>query len=1299
GSGRLYRTGDRARFREDGNLDYAGRADHQVKIRGVRVELGEVEVALARVPGVEACLVVVREDVPGDRRLVGYVVPSPGAALGAAVLRDALRATLPEAMVPAAYVVLAAMPLTPSGKINRLALPAPEDAGIEDAPFVEPRTPEEEAVAALWREVLGIERAGVGSHFFELGGHSLLATQVVSRVRARLGVELPLRVLFEAPTVEKFAARVALARGAGEEGQDARVTPRSRTEDERLPLSFAQQRLWFLDQLEPGSAGYNMPAAMRVEGPLDVESLRRAFEEIVRRHESLRTTFASRDGEPAQVVHAPAAWPLPVHDLSGLPPEAREAEARRRAAEEAARPFSLERGPLLRTTLLRLAPDEHVLLLVMHHVASDGWSLGVLVKELEALYEAFHGGRSSPLPPLLVQYADFALWQRAYLRGERLEGDLAYWKSALGGVPVLALPTDRPRPPVQSYRGEVHTFALSSALTRALRQLAREHDATLFMVFMAAFQALLHRHSGQDDVCVGTPVANRTRHEVEPLIGMFVNTLVLRGDLADDPRFVDLLADTRERCLAAYAHQDLPLERIIDELAIPRDLSRNPLFQVMLTLQNAPMAPASLSGLSMRPLPMELRTAKLDLDVTLHEVDGGCAGSVEYSTDLFDRSTIERLIVHFERTLAAVVAQPSEKVSRLPILTDEERRLLTLGWNDTTAAFPLDRPMHRLFEDQVVRHPEAIAVRCGDDALTYATLNARANRMARRLVARGVTRDQPVAILLERSVDFLASILAIFKAGGAYVPLDPGYPPERLRQILDQSRARLLITDATLAASIPETGTERLAVDDLKREGDGSNLDTPDDPASLAYVIFTSGSTGLPKGAMLEHRGMINHLFGNATALGLTGSDVIAQNASACFDISVWQFLVALVLGGRTEILTDDVVHEPSRMLAAVQERGVTMLEIVPSFMRMILDDVSREGRDPSALSRLRWLMPTGEALPPELCREWLAAFPVIPLVNAYGPTECSDDVTLDFIKAPPAATVANMPIGRPIANMQVYVLDARGELAPIGVPGEMYIGGIGVGRGYLHDPKRTAEAFVAHPLAREGGLLYRTGDLARWLPGGTLEYLGRVDHQVKIRGFRIELGEIEAVLLAHEAVASCVVVARSDRPGGDRLVAYVVGEQGAEVSAQDLRRHVAERLPDYMVPSAVVRLDALPLTPNGKVDRKALPAPSFERDAREHVAPATPEEEAIAAIWREVLGLETLGMKDSFFELGGHSLLATQVISRMRLRFEMDLPLRYMFEFSTVAALAEQVAALLWVGQRPSAADHEDLEIEDGAL
>ncbi|HEV3051885.1 MAG TPA: amino acid adenylation domain-containing protein, partial [Longimicrobium sp.] len=1048
-------------------------------------------------------------------------------------------------------------------------------------------------------------------------------------------------------------------------GDEAAAAPIRRGTANDLPLSFAQERLWFIDRMEPGSAVYNIPMAWRLGGELDVAALERALGEIVRRHESLRTVFTEVDGSPVQVIAPFGGFSLPVEDLSQLDDADREAAVRRRVGDEARRAFDLSAGPLFRAALLRLGEEDHVLLLSMHHVVSDGWSMGVLFRELSALYEAFREGRESPLPELPVQYADYAVWQREQLAGEVLDRQLAYWRDRLAGAPeLLELPTDRPRPAVQTYRGASERIELPAELLERLQALGRSEGATLYMTLLGAFQVLLSKYSGSEDVVVGSPIAGRTRKEVEELIGFFVNTLVLRTDLSGDPSFREVLGRVREATLGAYEHQEVPFEKLVAELQPERSLSHSPLFQMLFTLQEAGGGGGALPGLEVSGAGAAMEIAKFDLSLDLTATLQGLRGGLNYSTDLFDRSTVRRMLGHLARVLEQVAADADLRLSQMELLGEGERALVLEEWNRTAAEVPADRCIHEMFEAQAAHTPDAVAVEFEGETLSYAALNARANRLAHHLRALGVGPDARVGICVERGPEMIASLLAILTAGGGYVPLDPAYPADRLRYMLDDSAPTALITQSSLAGTFAGLDVPVVELDAAAPAWDAypaSDLDqVAVRPDHLAYIIYTSGSTGRPKGVMVAHRSLVNHTAWQAAEFGIGARDTVLQRTSISFDASVWELWTTLATGARMLLLSSDAAKDPEAIGRAVEEGGVTIAQFVPTLLQAVL------GALPAGASLpCRTLFCGGEPLSAALVEEARAAG-AGEVVNLYGPTEATIDSTAHVCGLDGHAPA----IGRPIANARIYVLDASGAPAPVGVAGELYVGGAGVARGYLGRPRLTAERFVPDPFPVErGARLYRTGDLGRWRADGTLEFLGRTDFQVKVRGFRIELGEIEAALREHEGVRECAVLVREDA-GEKRVVAYVVGD----VETDALRAHVRRSLPEYMVPAAFVPLERLPLTPNGKLDRKALPAPELAADADRYVAPRTPVEEVLAGIWAEVLRLERVGVEESFFDLGGHSLLATRVVSRIRELFGVEMPLRALFEGPTVAELAGRV-------------------------
>ncbi|HEX8436630.1 amino acid adenylation domain-containing protein, partial [Archangium sp.] len=1261
---RMYRTGDRARLRADGVIEYLGRQDQQVKLRGFRIELEEISAALQAHAGVKDAVALVREVSPGDKRLVAYVIPTGEEAPAPAELKVHLARTLPDYMVPSAYVVLKAWPLTPNGKLDRAALPAPtgSDAGVGEADNA-PRTPVEETLTKIFAEVLGVERVGRGDDFFELGGHSLLATRLVSRVRSGLRVELPLRALFESRTPERLAARVEtlVQQAAG-----AKVPPLKRAAREgKLPLSFAQQRLWFLDQMEPGSASYNIPFAVTLRGAVDAEALEKSLAEVVRRHEALRTTFEEVDGQPVQHIQPAGSFRLERADVSHLPEAQREAAARQHVETAARKPFHLGRELMLKALLVKVGPAERVLVVNMHHIASDGWSLGVFVKELAALYEAYSEGKEAALPELPVQYADYAVWQRGWLKDEVLGEQVEYWRQKLAGVAPLELPTDKPRPAVQTYRGATVPVKLPGALSKQVVALAQQEGVTPFMLLLAAWQTLLGRYSGQQDVSVGMPIAGRRQAEVEGLIGFFVNTLVVRTQVEGTKSFRELLAQVKEAALGAYAHQDVPFEKLVEELKPERNLGRAPLFQVMFSLQNASMPELEVKGLTLRQVDVKRDTAKFDLSLALTDTAEGLHGSLEYSTDLYEAGTVERMVRHFQVLLESVVARPEARVGELALLEAAERQQVLVAWNPTRVESSSVACVQELFEAQADRTPDVLAVACGGQSLTYRQLDQRANRLANRLRRLGVGPEARVGLWMERSVDLVVGMLATLKAGGAYVPVDADYPEARARLLLEDSGLSVLVSEQSLLkrlSSLPG-GAVALALDteDLGAESDArpARVTTPD---NAAYVIYTSGSTGRPKGVVVEHRHLWHLLRWHLEAYSVKPGDRASQVASPAFDAAVWEIWPYLVSGAALDLPDRDTRLEPARLVAWLVERGITVAFLPTPLCEAVLAEPW------PAETRLRWLLTGGD----KLSRRPSPDAP-FRLVNHYGPTEATVVATAGEVLA--TGSGRDPSIGGPISHARIYVLDEHQAPQPVGVPGELYVAGAGVARGYLERPEQTAERFVLDPFSEEpGARMYRTGDRVRWLTDGTLEFLGRMDFQVKIRGYRIELGEIEAVLSQQPAVLHAVVVVRQAVGRPQRLVAYVVPRQGQTVDTEALRAFLQSRLPEYMVPAAFLVLEALPLTPNGKVDRKALPEPEDRGSEQAFVAPLTPTETVLAELWAQVLSVPRVGRHESFFELGGHSLMATQVMARIRGAWGVELPLRAMFEAPTLEALAARI-------------------------
>jgi amino acid adenylation domain-containing protein len=1281
---RLYRTGDLVRRLTDGSLDFLGRADQQVKIRGFRIEPGEIEAALLAHPGVREAAVAACEDAAGALELVAYLVPAaaPAPPPSIAELQAFLRGRLPEPFVPARVVTLAALPVTASGKLDRRALPAP-GAALGSGAGRQPAGPLEEVLAAIWAEVLGRAAVGAEEDFFALGGHSLLAAQVAARVRAAVGVELPLRSLFEAPTVAALAARVGALRGAAPPPHRDAPLARS-TDDGPAPLSPAQQRLWLLHRLEPESPAYHIAGAIRLAGALRPDALAAALAAVVRRQHMLRAAFPLTPAGPVQVTAVGLELPLPRLDLRALPAARRAAEARRLAQAEARRPFDLERGPPARLALVRLAGEEHLLLATLHHIAADGWSLPVLLRDLASGYGALLGRTPPPPAELPIRYVDYARAELARRDGEHERADLAYWRQQLAGSPpVLELPGDRPRPRVRSDRGRRRAFSMPAGLPERLAAAGRSQGASSFMVLLAAFLCLLRSSARQEDLLVGTPVANRDRVELEEIVGCFVNTLVLRTRVIGELTFAALLARVREVALAAFDHRHLPFERLVEELRPGRDLAHTPIFQILLVLQNAPVGAVALPGLSLAEEEVETATAKFDLTLTAAGRQVAPTLAIEYASDLFDGTTISRLAGHLLVLLDDALASPERRCDALRLLGEGERHQLVAAWNDTRVE-RAPHLLHALCELQAARTPEAVAVVHEGQELRFGDLDRWANRIAHQLLAHGAGPGAVVGICAERSPELVAGLLGILKAGAAYLPLDPAAPRERLAWMAAEADAPVLLAQERLTQILP-AGFPILLLDRGREAMTPMAAPTPMAPTTpttrwsdrspglaldgeaLAYVIYTSGSTGRPKGVMNSHRAVVNRLLWMQSAYTLRADDRVLHKTPFGFDVSVWELFWPLLAGARLVLAAAHGQRDAAYLLALIGRAGITVVHFVPAMLQAFLDQP-----DLGSCASLRLVVASGEALPPAVAQRFHERVGAR-LENLYGPTEAAVDVT--SWPCAPTAGGRGIPIGRPIANARILLLDDGGRPAPIGIPAELYIGGVALARGYLGRPELTAEKFVPDPYAGEpGARLYRTGDLARLLPGGEVDFLGRLDHQVKVRGVRIEPGEIEAALLARPELREAVVAARDEPGGGRRLVAYLVPVAPPGPSPGELRDFLRERLPEAMVPAAFVYLDRLPVGRTGKLDRRALPEPERQAPAVGYLAPRTAVEAQLAALWAEVLGLERAGVEENFFDLGGHSLLATQLMSRIGDTFHLDLALREVFAAPTVSALAEVV-------------------------
>jgi amino acid adenylation domain-containing protein len=1265
---RLYRTGDQARYLAGGQLEFLGRIDQQVKVRGFRVELGEVEAALGECKGVRQAVVLAKEwGTGGEHRLAAYVMPDeerPAPAISE--LREELRQRLPEYMLPSAFVFLSEWPLTPSGKVDRLRLPAPDPASSEPGVSEPAGTPTEELLTGMWHELLGVSGVGVNENFFELGGHSLLATRLVARVRELFRVDIALRKVFERPTVKGLAATIdELLREGGAISEP--IKRRSKAEGTSV-LSPSQQRLWFLDQLDPQQSSYNITSATRLQGQLNVVALEQSFNEVARRHDAMRTTFPTVAGEPVAVIHSPHdSTHIEVQDLSGLSEDERAATSTRLIDEESQQPFDLAHGPLWRAALVKLDHYNHVLLFTMHHIISDGWSLGVLVRELATCYEAFSAGSTPALPELPVQFGDYAEWLRERLDAEELERQLGYWEQRLAGVAeALEFPTDRPRLPSRSRRAGAVQFRFQPDLLSAIKSLSLRHEVTLYMTLLAAFEVLLHRHSGQKLFAVGSPVAGRNREELLGLIGFFVNSLALRSDLSGDPTFAELLARVRAEVLGAHAHSEAPFERLVERLQPSRSLDRSPLFQVMLALDNTPGAEFKLNGLEIERLSLHGGTAKYDLSLSLREEDHGLSATLTYDADLFDETTARRFIDRYAKLIESIVAEPAQRISQLSLLTEEESQLID-EWNETQRAYESETTVHALVEQHAQLNPDALAVAFDGNRVSYGELNARANQLAHYLRRLGSGIESRIGIMMGRSTELVVALLGVLKAGAAYVPLDPDYPAERLAFMATDAGLELALTDKPVSVDVSSGSLRVINLDETWAEIEKEDSAAPPPalagPDNLAYVIYTSGSTGVPKGVCVSHRSLLNLVQWHREAFAVTPRDRATQIAGLSFDASVWEIWPYLASGASLHLPNEETRVMPERLRDWLVSEAITI-----TFLPTPLAEQALSLQWPPEVT-LRTLLTGGDKL-----QKWPQSLP-FQVINNYGPTECTVVATSGRVQGEQSNSAAPS-IGRPIANTHIHILDDHFQRVPVGAVGEIYVGGTSLARGYHARPAITAERFIPDfTSAIAGARLYRTGDRARYLANGEIEFLGRVDNQVKLRGYRIELGEIENVLSSHPQINGCAVVAHDDSPGRRMLVAYVASQANASTINDELRALLKTRVPDYMIPAAFVVVDVLPITPNGKIDRNALAALAPQLEASgPYVAPRNATEALLVKLWLDVLGIERVGVNDNFFDLGGHSLIATQLIWEIQETFGIDLPVRSLFERPTVAVLSELI-------------------------
>ncbi|MDC0764959.1 amino acid adenylation domain-containing protein [Brevibacillus sp. AG] len=1278
---RLYRTGDLVRYLADGNLEYIGRNDNQVKVRGYRIELEEIEVTLGNHSTVEQAIIVAKKDAYENNKLIAYVIGSGTVT----EWRDYLKAQLPEFMVPAYFVKMDVFPLTPSGKIDLKSLPEVGNSRPHvSTEYVKPETEWETKLLDIWKDLFGYDEIGVEDNFFELGGHSLLGTQVIARIRALFKKEIPLSALFTHPTIRSIVPIVTAADEV--DAVDALPAIKRVSRDRELPLSYSQERVWFLEQLSANNLAYIFQATMKVRGMLDLPILNKCFTDIVRRHEIFRTVFHEKNGQPYQVIYEPFDVELPVIDVSHLPESDRAAEVQRLIQMEIKNPIDIAQLPLARWIVYKISELESVILFVEHHLIHDGWSFRKFLKELFTLYSAYLEKKPSPLAELPIQFADYCVWQNELFKRGKENKQLTYWKNLLQGANgVLELPTDRPRPVNQTFHGNMFTQLIPEELYLQLRDYCMKTNTTLFMVMMSAFQTLLHRYSNQEDIIVGSGIANRRWKDTEELIGMFVNNIVIRTQFTDNMTFQDVLQDVKRSALEAYENQEIPFDQVVDALKLKRDQSRNPLFQVMFSFQDAKVTHLPVSNLNIQLTEgISNGSAKFDINVvvTNHEELSSSLltkdeyGSIsldwEYNTDLYDESTMRRMFAHYIELLKSVLTHSDQTLHSMPMLTASEENQILQEWNDTEVAFEDQKTLHQIFEEQAARTPERMAVVFGNEQWTYRQINNRANFLASKLRYQGVKPDTLVGLLSERSPDMMIGILAILKAGGAYMPMDTVAPKERLSYILRDSDTKVVVMQEKFKTAIDFNGPVLLLEENRPdQDVECDNLESIAHSKNLAYVIYTSGSTGAPKGVMIEHCSVVNRMNWMVHRYPMNEHDTILQKTPYCFDVSVTELVLWFFTGSKLCFLAPHAEKDPELIVKTVAQHQITYIHFVPSMLSIFLDHL--ENVDcAEEIKTLQRVYTTGEALSAEQVQRFhrlIGQRNHTTLINLYGPTETTIEVT--YYDCQTDSKV--IPIGKPMDNIQAYILNKEGDLQPIGVMGELVIGGIGLARGYIGKPELTAERFVPNPFGNPSERLYKTGDYARWMPDGNIEYIGRMDNQVKIRGYRIELGEIEAVMRKQQGAGEVAIIAYEYEPGDKRLIAYYSGASEAET----VKSHLQKQLPPYMIPSYFVRVGEMPLTSSGKLDRKALPLPEIHIVSHHYTAPRNSTEELLALIWSEILRVNQIGVFDSFFELGGHSLLATQVVSRIREVFGQHLPLRAIFDCPTIEGLAKRLTEL----------------------
>jgi amino acid adenylation domain-containing protein len=1280
---RLFKTGDLARYWPDGQLEFIGRADSQVKIRGYRIELGEIEAVLTRHPEIRAAVVLAKTDRDGQKRLVGYIATELEKSVFAEQINSYLQPKLPGYMLPSDWVLLEALPQTPNGKLDRLALEkiaAPSASSME--PYVAPSSPLEKKIADIWAKVLAVPQIGIHDNFFELGGHSLLATQVVSRIRTEIDPTFLVRTIFEAPTIAGAVTHSLRQGFVGEPLADSGIKPALRARD--LPLSFAQQRLWFLDQYEPDLIAYNLPTAFRVSGSLDQVALEKSLLEIIRRHETLRTTYAVRNGQPSQIITPNPSLGLSVIDLQSHSAIEPNAHLQKELISIARQPFDLT-TQVFNAVLLKLGPEDHAIIINIHHIATDGWSQGLFFKELSTLYAVFASGEKSPLPDLPLQYFDYAIWQKAWLQGDELDAQLRYWERKLADLPIFDLPADYPRLQFQSYDGARYQFTIPGELSDSFIKFCIQENATLFMGLLAVLNILMQRYSGQDDIVVGSPIANRNREDIEELIGFFVNTLVLRSQLSDEFTFKDLLSQVRTTALEAYSNQDLPFEMLVEALNPARDLSRNPLFQVLFAVQNAPHHDLSLPGLKVDPIQLDTATTHFDLELHFSLENEGLRGSIFYNTAIFSPQRIERFGKHFINLVQAILTDPQAEITQYPLLTKLDQEQLIRSWRGNPKQHDSVDWIQTQFEAYVAKTPAAVAVIgpahpddfFNNQNLTYQELETQSNQLAWYLQRLGIGPDVFVGMYVEPSIEVVVGVLAILKAGGAYFPMDPSYPQDRLAYMAADTQAKYILTQQHLIPELPPNSSELICLDNdwdqisLEPKYPPKRVVAPD---NLIYVLYTSGSTGKPKGVVMTYRAMINLISWELEHTSLPAGAKMLQFSPLSFDASFVDIFIPLCSGGAVYILPDSARKDPEQIAAEIIENGLERLNLPYAALHSLSSVYSDLGNYPDKLGEI---FSTAEQLKiSPLVRKFFHNLPNCELQNQYGPTE-THVVTAKKMGPNPNQWPEIPSIGRPINNSMVLILDDLLRPVPFGIPGNLYISGDNLARGYLNRPELTAERFIPNPFSENAGArMYKTGDIARYLDAGDLEFLGRKDFQIKLRGYRIELGEIETVIYQFPGVKDVVVVTWGETYAEKRLIAYLVLKQPENFAIEKLRGHLKKRLTEYMLPAAFVILPILPLTPTGKIDRRSLPEPDHSRPAMtvDYLPPQTGTDQKLVAIWEAILGVENIGINDNFFDLGGNSLLATQVVSRIRKTTQVEMGLKSFFENPTIADLGQMI-------------------------